>query len=342
MQFIDEATIEICAGSGGDGCASFRREKYIPRGGPDGGDGGRGGDVVLVADNAVNTLAQFRYTRIFSAKDGRPGAGRNKTGASGDECRIRVPVGTLVFDSFTREQIVDLDRSGADFTVAVGGRGGVGNARFRSSVNRAPRRTIPGAAGDQRTLRLELQVLAEVGLLGFPNSGKSTFLRAVSDARPKVADYPFTTLHPELGVVDLGPDSSFVMADIPGLIEGASGGVGLGVQFLRHLRRTRLLLHLVDVGSGDGIEPVDSVRVLEKELGEFDQTLSDRPRWLVLNKTDLVPASRVEALKAEITDKLGWKGPVYVTSGINRFGCQTVIQEIWKWLQDQKVHDEPV
>ena len=342
MQFIDEATIEICAGSGGDGCASFRREKYIPRGGPDGGDGGRGGDVVLVADNAVNTLAQFRYTRIFSAKDGRPGAGRNKTGASGDECRIRVPVGTLVFDSFTREQIVDLDRSGADFTVAVGGRGGVGNARFRSSVNRAPRRTIPGAAGDQRTLRLELQVLAEVGLLGFPNSGKSTFLRAVSDARPKVADYPFTTLHPELGVVDLGPDSSFVMADIPGLIEGASGGVGLGVQFLRHLRRTRLLLHLVDVGSGDCIAPVDSVRVLEKELGEFDKTLSDRPRWLVLNKTDLVPASRVEALKAEITDKLGWKVPVYVTSGINRFGCQTVIQEIWKWLQDQKVHDEPV
>ena len=238
--------------------------------------------------------------------------------------------------------LFDLDRSGADFTVAVGGRGGVGNARFRSSVNRAPRRTIPGAAGDQRTLRLELQVLAEVGLLGFPNSGKSTFLRAVSDARPKVADYPFTTLHPELGVVDLGPDSSFVMADIPGLIEGASGGVGLGVQFLRHLRRTRLLLHLVDVGSGDGIEPVDSVRVLEKELGEFDKTLSDRPRWLVLNKTDLVPASRVEALKAEITDKLGWKGPVYVTSGINRFGCQTVIQEIWKWLQDQKVHDEPV
>ena len=185
-------------------------------------------------------------------------------------------------------------------------------------------------------------MLAEVGLLGFPNSGKSTFLRAVSNARPKVADYPFTTLHPELGVVDLGPDSSFVMADIPGLIEGASGGVGLGVQFLRHLRRTRLLLHLVDVGSGDGIEPVDSVRVLEKELDEFDQTLSDRPRWLVLNKTDLVPASRVEALKAEITDKLGWKGPVYVTSGINRFGCQTVIQEIWKWLQDQKVHDEPV
>ena len=334
MQFIDEATIEIGAGSGGDGCASFRREKFVPRGGPDGGDGGRGGDVVLVADNAVNTLAQFRYTRRFSAKDGRPGAGRNRTGASGDECRIRVPVGTLVFDSFTHEQIVDLDRSGSNFTVAVGGRGGVGNARFKSSINRAPRRTIPGAAGDQRRLRLELQVLAEVGLLGLPNSGKSTFLRAVSDARPKVADYPFTTLNPELGVVDLGPDSSFVIADIPGLIEGASGGVGLGVQFLKHLRRTRLLLHLVDVGSDDGIEPIDSVRVLEKELAVFDKTLSDRPRWLVLNKIDLVPESRVDALKAEIADKLNWKAPVYVTSGINRFGCQTVVQEVWKWLQE--------
>ncbi len=342
MKFIDEATIEIYAGAGGDGCSSFRREKFVPRGGPDGGDGGRGGDVVLVADNAVNTLAQFRYTRSFSATDGRAGAGRNRTGGSGEECRIRVPVGTLVFDSSTREKIVDLNRSGAYFTVAAGGRGGAGNARFKSSINRAPRRTIPGSAGDQRSLRLELQVLAEVGLLGLPNSGKSTFLRAVSGARPKVADYPFTTLHPELGVVQLGLESSFVIADIPGLIEGASSGVGLGVQFLKHLRRTRLLLHLVDVGSVGGPEPVDGVRVLEKELTVFDKTLSDRPRWLLLNKIDLVSEARIDRLKTEIIDKLGWTGRVYTTSGINRVGCQTVIQDAWKWLKEEEMRNEPV
>jgi GTP-binding protein len=342
MKFIDEATIEICAGTGGDGCSSFRREKFVPRGGPDGGDGGRGGDVVLVADNAVNTLAQFRYTRSFSATDGRAGAGRNRTGASGEECRIRVPVGTLVFDSSTREKIVDLDRPGAYFTVAAGGRGGVGNARFKSSINRAPRRTVPGSAGDQRSLRLELQVLAEVGLLGLPNSGKSTFLRAVSGARPKVADYPFTTLHPELGVVQLGLESSFVIADVPGLIEGASCGVGLGVQFLRHLRRTRLLLHLVDVGSVGGSESIEGVRVLEKELTVFDKVLSDRPRWLLLNKIDLVSEPRIDRLKTEMIDKLGWTDRVYMTSGINRVGCQAVIQDIWKWLKEEEVRDESV
>ena len=332
MKFIDEAIIEVCAGSGGDGCLSFRREKFVPRGGPDGGDGGRGGDVVLVTDGGINSLAQFRYKTKFSAVNGQGGAGQNRTGASGAACRIRVPAGTLVFDADTKERITDLDRSDIMFVVAQGGRGGVGNKRFRSSTNRTPRRTVPGAPGDSRTLRLELQVLADVGLLGLPNAGKSTFLRAVSQARPKVADYPFTTLHPELGVVDVNTDSSFVIADVPGLIKGAATGVGLGVRFLNHLRRTRLLLHIVEVDSDTSNDPVEDIQAVERELAEFDPELADRPRWLVLNKVDLIPDDEAENILQTLVESLGWTSPSFAISGITGKGCRGVMLEIQRWL----------
>ena len=335
MKFVDEATIEVLAGKGGDGCLSFRREKFVPRGGPDGGDGGRGGDVVLVADGGINSLAQFRYKRKFSAVDGKGGAGRNRTGAGGEDCRIRVPAGTLVFDADTKERITDINRSDTTFVVAQGGRGGVGNMRFKSSTNRAPRRTVPGAPGDARTLRLELQVLADVGLLGLPNAGKSTFLRAVSQARPKVADYPFTTLHPQLGVVDIDVDSSFVIADIPGLIDGAAAGAGLGVRFLNHLRRTRLLLHMVDVGPEISNDPVADIKTVENELAAFDPDLASRPRWLVLNKVDLMSDEEADQILQTLVESLSWTSPSFVVSGLTGKGCRELVFGVQGWLTKQ-------
>ena len=335
MKFVDEATIEVLAGKGGDGCLSFRREKFVPRGGPDGGDGGRGGDVVLVADGGINSLAQFRYKRKFSAVDGKGGAGRNRTGAGGEDCRIRVPAGTLVYDADTKERITDINRSDTTFVVAQGGRGGVGNIRFKSSTNRAPRRTVPGTPGDARTLRLELQVLADVGLLGLPNAGKSTFLRAVSQARPKVADYPFTTLHPELGVVDIDVDSSFVIADIPGLIDGAAAGAGLGVRFLNHLRRTRLLLHMVDVGPEISNDPVADIKTVENELAAFDPDLASRPRWLVLNKVDLMSDEEADQILQTLVESLSWTSPSFVVSGLTGKGCRELVFGVQGWLTKQ-------
>lgn len=335
MKFVDEATIEVLAGKGGDGCLSFRREKFVPRGGPDGGDGGRGGDVVLVADGGINSLAQFRYKRKFSAVDGKGGAGRNRTGAGGEDCRIRVPAGTLVFDADTKERITDINRSDTTFVVAQGGRGGVGNIRFKSSTNRAPRRTVPGTPGDARTLRLELQVLADVGLLGLPNAGKSTFLRAVSQARPKVADYPFTTLHPQLGVVDIDVDSSFVIADIPGLIDGAAAGAGLGVRFLNHLRRTRLLLHMVDVGPEISNDPVADIKTVENELAAFDPDLASRPRWLVLNKVDLMSDEEADQILQTLVESLSWTSPSFVVSGLTGKGCRELMFGVQGWLTQQ-------
>jgi GTP-binding protein len=335
MKFVDEATIEVLAGKGGDGCLSFRREKFVPRGGPDGGDGGRGGDVVLVADGGINSLAQFRYKRKFSAVNGKGGAGRNRTGAGGEDCRIRVPAGTLVFDADTKERITDINRSDTTFVVAQGGRGGVGNIRFKSSTNRAPRRTVPGTPGDARTLRLELQVLADVGLLGLPNAGKSTFLRAVSQARPKVADYPFTTLHPQLGVVDIDVDSSFVIADIPGLIDGAAAGAGLGVRFLNHLRRTRLLLHMVDVGPEISNDPVADIKTVENELAAFDPDLASRPRWLVLNKVDLMSDEEADQILQTLVESLSWTSPSFVVSGLTGKGCRELVFGVQGWLTKQ-------
>ena len=336
MKFVDEATIEVAAGRGGDGCLSFRREKFVPRGGPDGGDGGNGGDVVLVADPSLNTLVDLRYRRLFRAEAGRPGEGGERTGRGGEDCRVRVPRGTLVYDADTEELIGDLVLSGGELVVALGGRRGLGNARFKSSTNRAPRQTTPGEPGEERRLRLELQVLADVGLLGFPNAGKSTFIRAVSAARPKVADYPFTTLYPHLGVVRVGPERSFVIADIPGLVEGASEGAGLGARFLRHLARTRLLLHLVDIAPlAPDADPVRDVRAIEAELGRFSEDLARRPRWLVLNKVDLLPEELRAPRCAELVARLGWEGPFFCTSGLTGEGCRELVQRVMAHLESQ-------
>ncbi|MEO0998483.1 MAG: Obg family GTPase CgtA, partial [Pseudomonadota bacterium] len=288
MNFVDEATIRVVAGNGGHGTLSFRREKYVPRGGPDGGDGGNGGAVWLEADKGLNTLADFRVARRFRAGNGQPGAGRNKTGRSGDDLTIRVPCGTVVSDVDTGEILGDVVDPGSRLKVAAGGQGGLGNARFKSSTNRAPRQTTNGTPGEARHLKLELKLLADVGLVGLPNAGKSTLIAAMSAARPKIADYPFTTLHPNLGVVRAGEGRSFVMADVPGLIEGAADGAGLGVRFLKHLARTRLLLHLVDVAPPDGGDPLAGLTTIASELARFDEALRDKPRWLLLNKADLL------------------------------------------------------
>jgi len=287
MKFVDEATIRVEAGKGGHGCLSFRREKYIPRGGPDGGDGGDGGAVFLVADNSVNTLVEFRYKRLLRAKNGQPGMGRERTGKSGEDLEVPVPLGTIVYDVDTDERIGELTESGQRLCVAKEGAHGLGNTRFKSSTNRAPRKTSEGSLGDQRNLRLELKLLADVGLLGLPNAGKSTLISAVSNATPKIADYPFTTLHPNLGVVRVGEFQSFVIADIPGLIEGAGQGAGLGVQFLKHLSRTQLLLHIIDVAPMDETDPVVAVDTIVKELEQFSPELAKKERWLVLNKIDV-------------------------------------------------------
>jgi GTP-binding protein len=334
MKFVDEATIRVQAGNGGHGCLSFRREKYVERGGPDGGDGGHGGSVYLVADPAMNTLADFRVARKFRAESGQGGAGRNKTGKSGDDLEVRIPCGTLVKDVDTGETICDLTEAGQRQKVAEGGRGGLGNTRFKSSTNRAPRQTTQGTQGEGRHLALELKVLADVGLLGMPNAGKSTLISAMSQAKPRIADYPFTTLHPNLGVVRVGRLQSFVMADIPGLIEGASEGAGLGFQFLRHLQRTGLLLHLVDIAPVDGSEPADVVRAISAELENFSADLAAKPRWLVINKIDLLDKDDRAAAKQQLLDQLGWQGPVFEVSAATGEGTEALAQAIVRGLEE--------
>jgi GTP-binding protein len=334
MKFVDEADIRVEAGSGGNGCVSFRREKFIPRGGPDGGDGGDGGSVYLIAREGVNTLVDFRVQRRFRAESGRGGAGQNMTGASGTDLFIEVAKGTEVRDLDTSEMLGDLARDGDTLLVAKGGQGGRGNTRFKTSVNRSPRQFGRGEAGEARHLLLALKLLADVGLLGAPNAGKSTLTRALSAARPKVAEYPFTTLHPQLGVVRVGTDRSFVIADIPGLIEGAAKGVGLGVQFLKHLERTRLLLHIVDacaeLQAGDAAATWRSV---EAELGEYSQALADKPRWLVLNKLDLLPAADRDRRVAQLVAELNWTGPVYGISALAKDGTQRLAQGVMRFLE---------
>ncbi len=331
MKFIDEAKIEVHAGKGGDGAATFRREKYVPRGGPDGGDGGRGGSVWARADRNLNTLIDYRYERIHRAENGARGMGSDCNGRSGRDIELRVPVGTLVRDAATGELIADLARDGERALLARGGRGGLGNTHFKSSVNRAPRQFTPGEPGESRQLVLELKVLADVGLLGLPNAGKSTFMRAVSSARPKVADYPFTTLNPSLGVVRVGDESSFVLADIPGLIEGAAEGAGLGHQFLRHLSRTRLLLHLVDIAPVDeDADPVRDARAIALELKKYDPSLYRKPRWLVFNKIDMVEDA--DARIGRILRRLRWQRPWYKVSALTGEGCAEVCQAVAREL----------
>jgi GTPase len=336
MQFIDEASIRVEAGKGGNGCLSFRREKYVARGGPDGGDGGDGGDVVLVADEALNTLVDFRYQPLYRAASGEPGAGRNKTGARGDARRVRVPVGTTVVDEDTLEVLGDLTEPGEELVVAQGGRRGFGNTHFKSSTNRAPRRTTPGTPGEVRLLRLQLKLIADVGLFGLPNAGKSTLISKVSAARPKIADYPFTTLTPNLGVVKLDGDASLVMADIPGLIEGAAQGAGLGVQFLRHLARTRILLHLVDCLPVDGTAPLDNVRLIEQELAAYSSALLERPVWLVLTKVDLLDAEARSAL-LEVLGAAFPQRPLYAISAVTGEGVEQLVRGLLKAVSEHRL-----
>ena len=334
MKFVDEATVQVEAGRGGNGCASFRREKYVPRGGPDGGDGGHGGSVYLIAKSGINTLAEFRVRRRFAAENGRGGAGRQRTGASGEDLFVPVPAGTVVSDIDTEETLGDLDAAGQTLKVAQGGRGGRGNARFKSSVNRAPRKFTPGSPGEKRRLGLELKLLADVGLLGLPNAGKSTLVRALSAARPKVAEYPFTTLHPHLGVVSIEADRSFVIADIPGLIEGAAQGAGLGIQFLRHLQRTRLLVHLVEVTeSGGNTVPAAAIRTIESELADYSQDLAAKPRWLAINKLDLLPRARWTDTVESLVEMLEWDGPAFGISAATGEGTQALAQAIMQHLE---------
>lgn len=331
MKFVDEATIEVTAGKGGNGAHSFRREKFIPKGGPDGGDGGRGGTVFAVADRNINTLIDFRYARKHVARNGENGRGSDQYGAAAADITLRMPVGTIVYDADTGEEIFDLSTHGQRVVLAAGGEGGLGNIHFKSSVNRAPKQWTPGKDGEHRRLRLELKVLADVGLLGMPNAGKSTLISRISNARPKIADYPFTTLHPNLGVVRTSESRSFVVADIPGLIEGASEGAGLGHLFLRHLARTRILLHLVDVSSHDPDEDavaraVGEARAIVEELRLYDEALYQKPRWLVLNKLDVVPDP--DAVRERFCAALGWTGPVYAISALSGEGTQQLIWDL--------------
>ena len=338
MKFIDEARIEVHAGKGGDGAVSFRREKYVPRGGPDGGDGGRGGSVLALADRNINTLVEYRFARIHRARDGERGAGRQCSGKSAADVVLRVPVGTVVTDARTGETLIDLAEHEQTAILAQGGKGGLGNVNFKSSTNRAPRQSTPGASGEHRTLNLELKVLADIGLLGLPNAGKSTFIRAVSAARPKVADYPFTTLHPHLGVVRVGVDRSFVIADIPGLIEGAAEGAGLGHQFLRHLARTRLLLHIVDIAPVDeGADAARDARAIVAELKKFDEALHRKPRWLVFNKMDMLPRGERDAAVGDVLRKLRWRGPSFRISALTGEGCRELSVAAMKFLETGKV-----
>ncbi len=334
MKFIDEATIKVEAGHGGHGCLSFRREKFIPKGGPDGGDGGDGGSIYLEGTSGLTTLADFRFQRNFKAENGRQGMGSNCTGKAGDDLVLKVPVGTLILDIDTEEKIGDIKAHGQRLLIAQGGFHGLGNTRFKSSVNRAPRQTTQGSLGDKRLLKLELRVLADVGLLGLPNAGKSTLIRAVSSAKPKVADYPFTTLHPNLGVVRVGPYKSFVVADIPGLIEGASTGAGLGHQFLRHLSRTSILLHVIDIAPFDGSDPVLHAKTILNELELYDPELLQKPRWLVLNKIDHFPddATR-EAAIHQIVSALNWQDKVFAISALSKTGTDELCYALMQYIE---------
>ncbi|GAC1417661.1 MAG: GTPase ObgE [Burkholderiaceae bacterium] len=337
MKFIDEAKIEVIAGDGGNGVASFCREKFRPFGGPDGGDGGKGGSIWAVADRNINTLVDFRFSKLHKARDGENGRGADCYGKGADDIMLRMPVGTLIVDQNDGELVADLTEHGQVALLAKGGEGGWGNIHFKSSTNRAPRPKGDGKEGERRELKLELKVLADVGLLGMPNAGKSTFISAVSNARPKIADYPFTTLHPNLGVVRVSHEKSFVIADIPGLIEGAADGAGLGVQFLRHLQRTRLLLHIVDVAPFDvAVDPVKEAKAIVRELKKYDESLFDKPRWLVLNKLDMVPdEERVKCVKGFVK-RFGWKGPVFQISALTRAGCEDLVIEIYNYLAAQR------
>ena len=336
MKFVDEASIKVFAGNGGNGCLSFRREKYVAKGGPDGGDGGDGGSVIIRADDALNTLVDYRFQRNYRAESGQAGRGRNCTGKSGEDLLLSVPVGTTILDEDTGEVLGDLSVDGEQLVVAQGGFHGLGNTRFKSSTNRAPRQTTPGTEGEQRALKLELKVLADVGLLGLPNAGKSTLIRAVSSARPKVADYPFTTLVPNLGVVKVEAHRSFVVADIPGLIEGASEGAGLGIRFLKHLTRNRILLHLVDMAPYDGSDPAAAALSIVRELERFSPTLAQRERWLVLNKIDLLDGEVLEERRGAVIDALGWEGPVYAISAISGEGTAALCGDLMNHLEETR------
>ncbi len=345
MKFVDEATIDVAGGDGGAGCVSFRHEKYKEFGGPNGGDGGRGGHVFAVADVGLNTLIDFRFSRRHEAKRGQHGMGSDMFGAAGDDITLRVPVGTIISDAETGEILYELLTPGEVITIAKGGDGGFGNMRFKSAINRAPRQKTPGWPGEKKSLKLELKVLADVGLLGMPNAGKSTLISAISNARPRIADYPFTTLHPNLGVVRVGPSQSFVVADLPGLIEGASEGAGLGHQFLRHLQRTRLLLHVVDMAPfDDTVDTVAQAKAIVNELKKYDVKLHRKPRWLVLNKLDMVPVEKRAALVAEFVRRMRFKGPVFEISALTREGCESLIHAVFKQvqLQQQAEHAEPI
>jgi GTP-binding protein len=338
MKFVDEATIEVVAGDGGNGCMSFRREKFIPFGGPNGGDGGRGGSVYAVGDVNLNTLIDFRYARRHEARRGENGRGSDQYGAAADDIVLRMPVGTIITDAESGEPVAELLVPGEKVLLVKGGDGGFGNLHFKSSTNRAPRQKTPGWPGEQRKLRLELRVLADVGLLGMPNAGKSTLIAAISNARPKIADYPFTTLHPNLGVVRVAPEQSFVVADIPGLIEGAAEGAGLGHLFLRHLQRTRLLLHLVDFAPFDlDADPVQQVRAIAKELAKYDPALAAKPRWIVLNKLDMIPAEERAEKIAAFKKRLRWKGPVFSISALTREGCEPLVRAVYDHVRSYAV-----
>jgi len=335
VNFVDEAIISVKGGRGGDGSQSFRREKFLPKGGPDGGNGGNGGDVILVVDTQINNLSLFRYAREFRGKNGQPGSGKNCTGARGSDCEISVPPGTLVFDVESNDFIADMVGDSYRVTVAYGGQGGLGNAHFKSSTNRAPRKIIPGNLGEGRELRLELQVLADVGLLGLPNAGKSTLLSSISNAKPLVGSYPFTTLHPQLGIAEYQFER-FTVADIPGLIKGAAMGVGLGTRFLRHLKRTRLLLHILDIGSVGPNDVVENCKSIEYELEAFDEKLSTLPRWLILNKCDLLEKREIAIMAQEVKNQLGWTGPIHIISAHTRDGCDRLVEDIMSYLNSKK------
>ncbi len=344
MKFVDEATIDVIAGSGGNGCMSFRREKFIPFGGPNGGDGGRGGSVFAVGDRNLNTLIDFRYARRHEARSGENGRGSDQYGAAADDIVLRMPMGTIIKDFETDEVIAELLVPDEKVLIVKGGDGGFGNLHFKTSTNRAPRQKTPGWPGEQKKLKLELRVLADVGLLGMPNAGKSTLIAAVSNARPKIADYPFTTLHPNLGVVRVAPEQSFVVADIPGLIEGASEGAGLGHQFLRHLQRTHLLLHVVDFAPfDDAVDPVAQAKAIVSELKKYDPALHDKPRWLVLNKLDMVPTEERDKRVKDFVRRFKWKGPVFEISALTREGCEPLIRAVYQHVAKLKnvLPDDP-
>jgi GTPase len=343
MKFVDEAYIDISAGDGGNGCVSFRHEKYKEFGGPNGGDGGRGGHVFAVADPNLNTLVDFRFSRRHDAKRGEHGMGSDMFGAAGDDITLKMPVGTIITDAETGDVLYELLTPGEVITIAKGGDGGFGNMRFKSAINRAPRQKTPGWPGEKKNLKLELKVLADVGLLGMPNAGKSTLISAISNARPKIADYPFTTLHPNLGVVRVGPEQSFVVADIPGLIEGASEGAGLGHQFLRHLQRTRLLLHIVDLAPFDEeVDPVAQAKAIVAELKKYDESLYKKPRWLVLNKLDMVATDERAAKVKDFVKRYKHKGPVFEISALTREGCEPLVKAIYQHVKSQQVAEQPV